>query len=111
MTSITDNKNKAISTKIGATEYKEVDDIVKTGKYISNSDFVREAIRDKLKALKVIKIREVDYQTAKKEILGYYKKYNEAYISDVANDLELDIELIVNIVEELEKENRLKGVL
>jgi len=34
-----------------------------------------------------MKIRDVDYQTTKKEILGYYKNYSEAYDYEVAEDL------------------------
>ncbi|MBA7541408.1 hypothetical protein ES705_33721 [subsurface metagenome] len=35
------------------------------------SDFVREAVRDKLKATKVVKTRDIDYEEAKKEVLDY----------------------------------------
>ena len=47
--------------------------------YLSVSDFIREAVRDKLRATKVIKVREIDYEQAKKEVLGYYKAYKEAF--------------------------------
>ena len=46
----------------------------------------------------------------KKEVLGYYRSYEEAYISEVAEDLEMDLELVFQITDELEKEGRLKGV-
>ncbi|KZX16407.1 hypothetical protein [Methanobrevibacter curvatus] len=58
----------------------------------------------------MLNIREVNYKTAKKEILGYYKINKEAYIHDVANDLELDLELVANITNELIKEGRLGDV-
>lgn len=35
------------------------------------SDFVREAVRDKLKATKVVKTRDIDHEVAKKEVLDY----------------------------------------
>jgi hypothetical protein len=38
------------------------------------SDFVRDAIRDKLAAIKTIKYRDVDYETAKKEVRGYFRE-------------------------------------
>ena len=75
--------------------------------FLSNSDFVRQAINDKLGGIKIIKNRDLDYDTAKKEVLGYFKSYSEAYVSDVADDLELDLELVVKIVEELIKEGRI----
>jgi hypothetical protein len=44
---------------------------------------------------------------AKREILGYYRSYEEAYDYEVAHDLELDYELVCEITEELEREGRL----
>ena len=41
-------------------------------------------------AITVIRTREIDYDTAKKEVLGYYQNYSESYDYAVADDLELD---------------------
>jgi hypothetical protein len=41
-------------------------------------------------------VRDVDYDTAKKEVLGYYRSYSEAYDYQVADDLELDYELVLS---------------
>ena len=54
------------------------------------SDFVRDVIRDKLAAIKPIKYRDVDYETAKKEVRGYFRERGEAYPSEIEEDLELD---------------------
>jgi len=103
-------KAKTVGTKLTPMEYEEIETLINAGTYLSVSDFLREAIRDKLKATKVIKLRDIDYDAAKKEILGYYRSYNEAYISEVSEHLELDYELVLQITEELEKEGRLKGI-
>jgi hypothetical protein len=71
-------------------------------------DFVRDAIRDKLAAIKTIRYRDVDYETAKKEVKGYFQEKVEAYPSDIEEDLELDYKLICQIVEELKREGRLE---
>lgn len=111
MTPVTKQKgNKSISTKLPPLELEEINDLVKAGAFLSTSDFIREAIRDKLEAIKVVNLRDVDYKTAKLEILGYYKENNRAFISDVANDLEFDLELVANITNELVKEGRLKDI-
>ncbi|MBZ9570608.1 ribbon-helix-helix domain-containing protein [Methanobrevibacter sp. TMH8] len=102
--------NKSVATKLTPIEYKEITKLVEAGIYLNSSDFVREAIRDKLKAIKVVKIRDVDYEIAKKEVLGYYRSHLEAYISEVAEDLELDLELVIKITNELKKERRLDEV-
>lgn len=101
---------KTVGTKLTSIEYEEISNLIEAGIYLSMSDFIRESVRDKLKATKVIKLRDIDYETAKKEILGYYREYSEAYISEVAEDLELDLELVSQIIDELEKEGRLKGI-
>jgi hypothetical protein len=83
----------------------------KTECYITEkhtSDFVRDAIRDKLAAIKTIKYRDVDYETAKKEVMGYFRERGEAYPSEIEEDLELDYKLICQIVEELKREGRLE---
>jgi Arc/MetJ-type ribon-helix-helix transcriptional regulator len=103
-------KAKTVGTKLTPREYEEISNLIEAGIFLSVSDFIRESVRDKLKATKIIKIREIEYEDAKKEILGYYRSYDEAYISEVAEDLELDLELVLQITEELEKEGRLKGI-
>jgi hypothetical protein len=67
-------------------------------------------VKNKLRVNKVIKIRNIDYNTAKKEVLGYYHSYHEAYNYEAAQDLEIDYELVCEITEELEQEGRL-GVI
>jgi Arc/MetJ-type ribon-helix-helix transcriptional regulator len=101
---------KTLSTKLTPIELQEIDNLVKAGLYLNGSDFLREAVRERLKAINIIKHRDIDYDTAKKEVLGYYRTYKKAFMSDVSDDLELDIELIVNITDELIKEGRIKEV-
>jgi len=101
---------KTVGTKLTPREYEEVVNLIDNGLYLSVSDFLRESVRDKLKATKVIKLRDINYDDVKKEILGYYRNYDEAYLSEVSENLELDLELVIQITEELEQEGRLKGV-
>lgn len=98
---------KAIGTKVTTREIEEINGLIEAGIYLSVSDFIREAVRDKLRAIKVIKIRDIDYDLAKREILGYYRSYKEAYDYEVARDLEFDYELVCEITDELEREGRL----
>jgi Arc/MetJ-type ribon-helix-helix transcriptional regulator len=102
--------SKSVATKLTPVELKEIDNLVNAGIYLNSSDFLREAVREKLRSIKIIKHRDIDYDTAKKEVLGYYRTYNKAFMSDVSDDLELDIELVVNITDELIKEGRIKEV-
>jgi len=101
---------KTVGTKLTPREHEEISNLIEAGVYLSVSDFIRDAVRDKLMVIKVIKIREINYQEAKEEVLGYYRNYQEAYDYEVAEDLELDYELVVKITEELKREGRLEVV-
>lgn len=101
---------KTVGTKLTPREYNEIAKMIDMGIFLSVSDFIRESVRDKLKATKIIKLRDIDYEDAKKEVLGYYKTYNESYDYEVAENLELDYELVCQITEELEAEGRLSGI-
>ncbi len=103
-------KPKTIGTKLTHNEIEVINNLIEAGVYLSVSDFLREAVREKLKAIKVIKVRNVNYDTAKKEVLGYYQAYSEAYDYQVADDLELDYELVCQIVDELQEEGRLGAI-
>jgi Arc/MetJ-type ribon-helix-helix transcriptional regulator len=94
--------------KLMPNEFEQIKQLVTSGVYLNTSDFVRDAIRDKLAAIKTIKYRDVYYDTAKKEVMGYFQERGEAYPSEIEEDLELDYELICQIVNELKREGRLQ---
>ena len=68
---------RTVGTKLTPLELKRIERLVELGQYLNVSDFLREAVREKLEAIEVIKCREVDYKTAKKEVLGYFKEFSE----------------------------------
>ena len=59
-------------------------------------------------AIKTIKYRDLDYDTAKKEVMGYFQERGEAYPSEIEEDLEFDYELVCQITEELKREGRME---
>jgi len=103
-------ETRAVGTKVTQREIREIQGLLDAGEYISISDFVREAIRDKLRAIKVVKVRDIAYDEAKQEVLGYYRSYKEAYPHEVAEDLELDYDLVWQITDELKAEKRLEVI-
>lgn len=60
--------------QVSAVELEQIKQLVAAGVYLNTSDFVRDAIRDKLSAIKTIKYRDLDYDTAKKEVMGYFQE-------------------------------------
>ena len=97
----------SIGSKIAAAEAAQIRELIEAGVYLNESDFVRDVIRHRLSEIKVIKCRDIDYETAKKEILGYFKSRGESYPDEASVDLELDFDLVMKITEELRKEGRL----
>lgn len=108
MMDVARSEGHVVGSKVSAVELEEIKKLVASGVYLNTSDFVRDAIRDKLAAIKTIKYRDVDYETAKKEVMGYFQERGEAYPSEIEDDLELDYDLIRQIVDELKREGRLE---
>jgi len=104
------SKGHVMGSKISPNEFEQIQRLVDAGIYLNSSDFVRDAIRDKLASIKVIKYRDLDYETAKKEVAGYFQSRGEAYPSDASEDLELDYDLVCQITDELRREGRLEVI-
>lgn len=57
-----------------------------------------------------IEYRYVDYDTAKKEVAGYFRMKGEAYASDASTELQLDYELVCKIMDDLEMEGKMETI-
>lgn len=57
---------KVVGVKLTRNEIDQINKLVEAGLYLNPSDFVREAVREKLAAIKVIEYRDVDYERAMK---------------------------------------------
>ncbi|MDD3409169.1 MAG: hypothetical protein PHY33_07750 [Methanobacteriaceae archaeon] len=101
-------KNRNIGTKVAEMEYNQINNLVNKGLYLNSADFLREAIREKLRNINEINIKEMDHDTAKNKIINYCKENQKVLLSDIADDLELDIFLVNDIIDELINEGRLK---
>ena len=99
---------KVVGAKLTRNEIDQINRLVEAGLYLNPSDFIRDAVREKLATIKVIEYRDVDYETAKKEVAGYFQMKGEAYASDASTDLELDYELVCKIMDDLEKEGKME---
>jgi len=107
---LNENRNRVVGAKITHYEKAQIQELVNAGIYLNFSDFFREAIRAKLAEVKVVKCRDIDYETAKKEIIGYFQRSGEAYSDEIAQDLELDFELVRQIEAELRREGRIEAI-
>lgn len=70
--------SKSVSTKLAEQEYNKINDLVKNGLFLNSADFVREAVREKLKTYdNEITLRQIPYVQMKEEIIDYVKKNPE----------------------------------
>ena len=98
---------KTIATKVPINIHNQFMNLIENGDDLSISDFLREAIREQLKTYKVANFREINYFDAKKEVVSYFIKYNDCFLDEIAIDLELDFELVLNIIYDLMQEGRI----
>ncbi len=94
-------KTYNVGTKIAKKEYEKIQYIINSGLYINMADFVRDAIRSKLHDIEIINIRDIPPEQMKKEIIEYCQEKEKCDICDIADDLELDVIDVNEIVEEL----------
>lgn len=94
--------------RLAEKQDKDIQGLVDDGLYLSVSEFIRDAVREKLEAIKVLEVRDVSRGKAKEEIVEFLKTQENAYPSDIADGLRLDFDLVLSIVKELIKEGRVK---
>jgi Arc/MetJ-type ribon-helix-helix transcriptional regulator len=95
-----------IASKLPQKFLVEIESLVKEGYYLDTSDFVREAVREKLEGLREIKLREIPVGEAKEEIYHYLEQNQDSYPYDIANALRLDLSLVHEALLELKKEGK-----
>jgi metal-responsive CopG/Arc/MetJ family transcriptional regulator len=104
-------KEQIIPIRFGRNEINKIDKIVEKSGVRSRSEFIREAVRhylDTVSEMKVITIRKIGKEQAKREILEFIKYKKEAETFEIANALRLDMDLTVRALKELWEEGRVK---
>jgi len=101
-----------VGAKLSPKEAERIKFLVEDGFYLNTSDFVREAIRDKLREIKVIELEDVDMKTAEKKIINYLegRKGEDIYPSDIMDDLKIEIEMIFKVLDKLRGAGKIKEV-
>jgi len=78
-----------------------------TGSYTSEAEFVREAIREKLRQVSTVELKDLPEKRARETILDYVKEHGQAYPSDITADLGIPYFTVVDIIEKLVREGTL----
>lgn len=100
-------REKLVPVRLSEKTVRRLDRIAGKFGYRSRSDLIREALRHytrEVEAGEVIKLRAPPRGQAKREIRNYLKSKRSAWLDEIADDLRLDFQLVVELVEELERE-------
>lgn len=101
-------EKKMIPVRLPGELVEKLDNIATRFGYSSRSDLIREALQHYIKEVeieRIIRLREVSKTQAKKEIRAYLRKREKAWADEIADELKIDYSLVVEAIEELEKEH------
>ena len=107
--------SKQISCRVPIKVYERVRSLVDSGMYMSPSDFARDAIMDKLNAVgnvPIIEIRDYTLGEAKELIVKHLQEHKGeiVYPDDIANEYGMELDVCLEAVKELIKEERIEEV-
>jgi GTP-sensing pleiotropic transcriptional regulator CodY len=84
-------------------------EMIDAGLYRSGADFAREAIRDKIRTLEVVSVKDVSMQEAKRMILAYLKKNaGSHFASEIADKIGIDYGLAFKAIHQLLESGKIK---
>ncbi|MBI2971008.1 MAG: hypothetical protein HYY37_01160 [Candidatus Aenigmarchaeota archaeon] len=101
-------ESELVSARLSPKEMEAIETLVEEGFYMNTADFVRMAVREKLESIKIIDVRDLSKDKARKEVIEYIKDNKQAYPSDISDALKIDFDMVLEIVKELAKEGRVK---
>jgi Arc/MetJ-type ribon-helix-helix transcriptional regulator len=94
-------EHELFSTRLSQEEAQKIDELVEAGVFLNRADFLRQAAREKLSSIRVMKLRTVGKEQARQEVFSYLEEHGKAYASDIADALALDIDIVFSILHEL----------
>ena len=97
------------ATRLAEREEGVIKKLIKSGYYLNMSEFIREAVREKLEKMgetKIIMERKMGKAEAKKEILHYLGKKPFAYVSEISEELGIPLDIAFESARELMDEKK-----
>ena len=82
----------------------KINSLVCDGFFLNEEDFIRESVREKLRNMEAITLRDIPYQQQKEEIIDYAEKHRVVDALEIADELLLDVfdvnDIMVELIEE-----------
>lgn len=102
-------KDHQIAVRLTSVEYGRIMGMINSGLYRSSADFAREAIRDKIRSLEVVSVKDVSLQGAKQLILSHLKKNPSSHFaSEMADELGIEYGVAFKAVNQLLESGKIK---
>ncbi|MBI4177009.1 MAG: hypothetical protein HY516_01440 [Candidatus Aenigmarchaeota archaeon] len=92
--------------RLAETERERLEQLVKLGYYLNVADFLRDAVRSKLREFEFVVPRKLTTAKTKSEVLRIIKQKPNIYADEVASEIGIDIGTVINLIEELIKEKQ-----
>ena len=88
-------------------DVERIEEVRRRFGFRSRSEVVREAVRrflDEVPRARVVRVRRMTKERAKREILRYLGEHGSAYVDDIALELGIDLDLAFEAARELQEE-------
>ena len=95
--------------RLAELERGRVKQLVELGYYLNSADFLRDAVRSKLKEFEFVIPRKMPIAKIKAEVLKAIKAKPDIYADEIAAVVGIDIETSIKAVDELIKEKKVSS--
>jgi Arc/MetJ-type ribon-helix-helix transcriptional regulator len=103
---------KRLSAVVSDKDYERVEKLVKAGAARSVAQLVREAVAEyieKLKAGKLLNLRDVPIEQARREVENYLRSHpGMVWPDEMAEELGIDYRIVLSVVRDLLKEGKVE---
>ena len=92
--------------RLAETERERLEQLVKLGYYLNAADFLRDAVRSKLREFEFVVPKKLSTAKIKSDVLRIIKQKPNIYADEIASEIGIDIETAIKIIDELIKERK-----
>lgn len=92
--------------RLAELERERVKHLIDLGYYLNTGDFLRDAVRSKLREFEFVVPKKLPWKKLKSEVLQVVKQNPDIYADEVAVKVGIDIETAIKVIDELIKEKK-----
>jgi Arc/MetJ-type ribon-helix-helix transcriptional regulator len=102
-------KDRQVAVRLSRADYARIRELIEAGLYRSSADFLREAVREKLRTMEVISVRNLDLEDAEKMIENYLTEHpGPSFASEIADALGIDYGITFKAIHKLLEEGKIR---